>query len=103
MYCIQYVAVVTSTLYFLYTANIFGLFRPDEEPTKGEWLEQEQTLDYYGLKSDVRLCDCNKYSSICGQPCAWYVVIYVVTELAACIYNSAMVTQQVHKYFSRPS
>ena len=35
----------------LYTANEFGLFKPDEDPTKGRWLEQGRTLEYYDLKS----------------------------------------------------
>ena len=32
-------------------ANEFGLFKPDEDPTKGRWLEQGRTLEYYDLKS----------------------------------------------------
>ena len=35
------------------SANEFGLFEPDEDPTKGRWLEQGQTLEYYSLKSGV--------------------------------------------------
>ncbi len=37
-----------------HVANEFGLFKPDEDPTKGRWLEQGRTLEYYGLKSGVR-------------------------------------------------
>ena len=35
----------------LLLANEFGLFKPDEDPTKGRWLEQGRTLEYYDLKS----------------------------------------------------
>lgn len=35
------------------TANEYGLFKPDEDPTKGRWLEQGRTLEYYHLKSGV--------------------------------------------------
>ena len=35
------------------TANEYGLFRPDEDPTKGRWLEQGRTLEYYHLKDGV--------------------------------------------------
>ena len=35
-------------------AHEFGLFKPDEDPTKGRWLEQGRTLEYYHLKSGVR-------------------------------------------------
>ena len=31
-----------------------GLFKPDEDPTKGRWLEMGRTLEYYHLKSGVR-------------------------------------------------
>ena len=34
-----------------FPANEFGLFKPDEDPTKGRWLEQGRTLEYYDLKS----------------------------------------------------
>ena len=34
-------------------ANEYGLFKPDEDPTKGRWLEQGRTLEYYHLKSGV--------------------------------------------------
>ncbi len=34
-------------------ANEFGLFKPDEDPTKGRWLDQGRTLEYYHLKSGV--------------------------------------------------
>ena len=36
------------------TAQEFGLFKPDEDPTKGRWLETGRTLEYYHLKSGVR-------------------------------------------------
>ena len=36
---------------FCSLANEFGLFKPDEDPTKGRWLEQGRTLEYYDLKS----------------------------------------------------
>ena len=36
---------------FIFSANEFGLFKPDEDPTKGRWLEQGRTLEYYDLKS----------------------------------------------------
>ena len=35
------------------SANEYGLFRPDEDPTKGRWLEQGRTLEYYHLKDGV--------------------------------------------------
>lgn len=31
-----------------------GLFKADEDPKKGRWLETERALDYYGLKNGVR-------------------------------------------------
>ena len=31
-----------------------GLFKPDEDPTKGRWLEMGRTLEYYHLKSGVK-------------------------------------------------
>ena len=31
-----------------------GLFKPDEDPTKGRWLEMGRTLEYYHLKNGVR-------------------------------------------------
>ena len=31
-----------------------GLFKPDEDPRKGRWLEAGRTVDYYGLKDGVR-------------------------------------------------
>lgn len=31
--------------------NEYGLFNPDEDPTKGRWLEQGRTLEYYHLKN----------------------------------------------------
>lgn len=40
-----------SFLFLLLLANEFGLFKPDEDPTKGRWLEQGRTLEYYDLKS----------------------------------------------------
>ena len=33
-------------------ANEYGLFYPDDDPTKGRWLEQGTTLDYYHLKME---------------------------------------------------
>ena len=38
------------------TANNYGLFNPDEDPTKGYWLEERRTLEYYHLKSGVSGC-----------------------------------------------
>ena len=38
----------------LILANEYGLFSPDEDPTKGRWLEQGRTLEYYHLKNGVR-------------------------------------------------
>ena len=38
----------------LSTAQEYGLFKPDEDPTKGRWLEAGRTLEYYHLKSGVR-------------------------------------------------
>ena len=38
---------------FAHVANEYGLFKPDEDPTKGRWLEQGRTLEYYHLKSGV--------------------------------------------------
>ena len=35
------------------TASEYGLFRPDEDPEKGRWLEQEKTLGYYHFKDGV--------------------------------------------------
>ena len=32
-------------------ANEFGLFKPDEDPKKGRWLELGRTLEYYHLKN----------------------------------------------------
>uniref|UniRef100_A0A1X7VGP0 FERM domain-containing protein n=1 Tax=Amphimedon queenslandica TaxID=400682 RepID=A0A1X7VGP0_AMPQE len=32
-------------------ASEYGLFNPDDDPTKGRWLEQGRTLDYYHLKN----------------------------------------------------
>ena len=40
-------------LHPLYSANEYGLFKPDEDPTKGRWLEQGRILEYYHLKSGV--------------------------------------------------
>ena len=40
-------------LLLLLTANEYGLFNPDEDPTKGRWLEQGRTLEYYHLKTGV--------------------------------------------------
>lgn len=31
-----------------------GLFKADEDPKKGRWLETDRALDYYGLKNGVR-------------------------------------------------
>ena len=36
-----------------HTANEYGLFKPDEDPTKGRWLDLGRTLEYYHLKSGV--------------------------------------------------
>jgi talin len=36
-------------------ASEYGLFSPDEDPTKGRWLEQGRTLDYYHLKNGDKL------------------------------------------------
>ena len=36
-----------------HTAQEYGLFKPDEDPTKGRWLEAGRTLEYYHLKSGV--------------------------------------------------
>ena len=38
-------------LFLFSPANEFGLFKPDDDPTKGLWLEQGRTLQYYELKS----------------------------------------------------
>ena len=38
-------------LFLFSPANEFGLFKPDYDPTKGLWLEQRRTLQYYELKS----------------------------------------------------
>ncbi len=40
-------------------ANEYGLFKPDEDPTKGRWLEQGRTLEYYHLKSGVGPLPCS--------------------------------------------
>lgn len=42
-----------------YIASEYGLFKPDEDPVKGRWLEQGKTLGYYHFKNGVRemLCD----------------------------------------------
>jgi talin len=32
-------------------ANEFGLFKPDEDPKMGRWLEMGRTLEYYHLKN----------------------------------------------------
>ena len=34
-------------------ASEYGLFNPDDDPTKGRWLEQGRSLDYYHLKNGV--------------------------------------------------
>lgn len=31
----------------------YGLFKPDEDPKKGQWLELGRTLEYYHLKNEV--------------------------------------------------
>ena len=31
-----------------------GLFKADEDPEKGRWLETDRALGYYGLKNGVR-------------------------------------------------
>lgn len=46
--CILYTSFI-----FILLANEYGLFRPDEDPTKGRWLEQGRTLEYYHLKDGV--------------------------------------------------
>ena len=33
--------------------NEYGLFKPDEDPVKGRWLEQGKTLGYYHFKNGV--------------------------------------------------
>jgi len=38
-----------------HAANEYGLFKPDEDPTKGRWLDLGRTLEYYHLKSGVSL------------------------------------------------
>lgn len=36
-----------------YAASEYGLFKPDEDPVKGRWLEQGKTLGYYHFKNGV--------------------------------------------------
>lgn len=36
-------------------ANDYGLFKADEDPKMGRWLEMGRTLEYYILKSGVSL------------------------------------------------
>ena len=47
--CDHYMTPNTHT----HTAQEYGLFKPDEDPTKGRWLEAGRTLEYYHLKSGV--------------------------------------------------
>lgn len=43
--------ILTSIPLSFSPANEFGLFMPDEDPTKGRWFELGRTLEYYNLKS----------------------------------------------------
>ena len=50
-WCLISLSLSLSLYLSLSPANEFGLFKPDEDPTKGRWLEQGRTLEYYDLKS----------------------------------------------------
>ena len=59
------------------SAHTFGLFSPDEDPTRGHWLESGRTLKSYNLRSGVRegrergcrVCVC---VCVCWEGCTVY-------------------------------
>lgn len=54
--------VVKRSVFPPFAATECGLFKPDEDPTKGRWLEMGRTLEYYHLKSGV----CRRGGEGCG-------------------------------------
>ena len=68
--------VVKRSVFPPFAATECGLFKPDEDPTKGRWLEMGRTLEYYHLKSGV--CRRGGEDGVEGEGCGGRVLHMVV-------------------------
>ena len=55
---LAFVSVVWCDICVRVLATEYGLFLPDDDPTKGRWLEQGRTLEYYHLTDGVSVQNC---------------------------------------------
>ena len=93
------VLVSVSCVFSFISVGDYGLFRRDDDPVKGKWLEPARPLNFYPLNNGVSIVMCSKWQ--CNYS-YWFVVIVRVKVVFRKVVETSVTNNSLSKDYLHP-